>query len=78
MAMSSRLRDLISTHNERRAPDTPSLTYRALAEELGTNAALISRHVNDQVRMTYESAQRYAAFFGVRVCAVDDRFSDAT
>lgn len=68
---------LITQYNARLAPGEEVLTQARLAREVRTSESLVSRHVSGQVEMKYETAVRYAEFFGVRVAQVDTRFSDA-
>lgn len=58
------------------------MTQRRLAEEIGTNEALVSKHISGEHQMLYETALRYAHFLAARVVGVcpadvDDRFSGA-
>ncbi len=74
------IKTLIAEENKRRRraePELPPISYRTLARAVGTSPSHVCRHANEQLRPRYESAQRYARFFGVRVAEVDDRFSDA-
>jgi len=57
--------------------DRRGITQREAAQAVGTSEGLVHRHIKGTVTMTFETARRYAEYLGVRVCDIDDRFSDA-
>ena len=75
--MAVHLEELIEKRNAGRRPGEPRLTWEQVAEDIHTSASLISRHKSGEHRMNYETALRYARYFGVKLAEVDDRFFDA-
>jgi plasmid maintenance system antidote protein VapI len=71
------LAEQIAKYNDRLPLGESQLDQQTLAGAVGTSPAQVSRHINGATLMTFETALRYAAFFGVRVCEIDDRFSEA-
>jgi|GEM_PF-3824251 len=69
---------LIEKYNAHLAAGERPLTQARLAQSMYTSESLVSRHISGAVAMKYETALRYAQFFGVRVAEVDSRFSDAS
>lgn len=72
------LRELIAEYNEHLAAGAPKLNQDGLGEATGIGAGLVSKHISGAHLMLYETALRYAQFFGKRPADVDDRFSEAS